>query len=400
MKLLKKIKVLRIIARLNVGGPAIHSILLTSALNNSKFVTLLVCGCLSSGEGDMSYYAQEKGVSFQLISRLKRELSLIDDFFAFKQIYSLIVKEKPDIIHTHTAKAGSLGRSAAIFYNFIPGHKKVSIVHTFHGHVLSGYFGWAKTKFFILVEKILANFTHQIITVSESVKGDLVRLGIAPKNKIRIIPLGFELDKFLGLPVRPKKDKFNVGIIGRLVAIKNHRLFLDAASKVSYSSMNLDIYFKIIGDGEDRQDLEDYAKKLGVEKIEFLGWRKDLPGLYSDLDLVVLTSLNEGTPVSLIEAMASARAVISTDVGGVRDLMGDEVKLDKVKNNKFRIFQRGILINSGDSDTLASAVTFILTEEELRYTMGISGRVYVQKIFSKERLVKEIEVLYENLVLK
>ena len=400
MKLLRKIKILRIIARLNVGGPAIHSILLTSALNNPKFETLLVCGYLSSGEGDMSYYAQEKGVSFQLIPRLKRELSLIDDFLAFKQIYSLIVKEKPDIVHTHTAKAGSLGRLAAIFYNFIPGHKKVSIVHTFHGHVLSGYFGWAKTKFFILVEKFLARFTHQIITVSESVKGDLVRLGIAPKNKIRVIPLGFELDKFLGLPGRTNKDKFNVGIIGRLVAIKNHRLFLDAASKVSYSSLNSDISFKVIGDGEDRQDLENYAKKLGVKEIEFLGWRKNLPGLYSELDLVVLTSLNEGTPVSLIEAMASAKAVISTDVGGVRDLMGDEVKLGKVKNNEFRVFQRGILINSGDSDALASAITFILTEEELRHAMGISGRVYVQKNFSKERLVKDIEDLYENLVLK
>lgn len=400
MKFPRKIKILRIIARLNIGGPAIHTILLASAFNNSRFETVLACGVLSAGEGDMSYYAQEKGVSFRLIPALKRDLNLIDDFSAFKQIYSLILKENPDIIHTHTAKAGSLGRLAAIVYNFIPGHKKLIIIHTFHGHVLSGYFGGIKTKFFIFVEKFLANFTHQIITVSQSVKEDLVRLGIAQAKKIRVIPLGLELNRFLELPARPGKDKFNVGIIGRLVAIKNHRLFLDAASKISRSCQNLDISFKIIGDGQDRQDLENYARELGIKQIEFLGWRKNLAGLYSELDLVVLTSLNEGTPVSLIEAMASAKAVISTDVGGVGDLMGDELKAYRIKDDKFRVFARGILVKSGDSNGLAGAITFILSDSQLRKAMGISGRGYVQEAYSKERLIKDIKDLYENLILK
>ncbi len=400
MKLPRKIKILRIIARLNIGGPAIHTILLTSALNNSKFETLLACGVLSPGEGDMSYYAQEKGVTFEIIPSLKRELNLFSDFSALKQIYSLIVKENPDIIHTHTAKAGSLGRLAGIVYNFFPGHKKVIIIHTFHGHVLSGYFSGVISVLFKFIERFLASFTDQIITVSESVKNDLIKLGIAVEKKIRVIPLGFELNKFLELPVVINNDKFNVGIIGRLVAIKNHRLFIDAVSKISHSSCNLDISFKIIGDGEERQELDDYAKGSGIKQIEFLGWKKDLASIYSKLDLVVLTSLNEGTPVSLIEAMASAKAVVSTDVGGVSDLMGEELKAYSDKQDKFRVFERGILVKSGDSDGLASAIIFISADGQLRKAMGMSGRMYVQGAFSKERLIKDIEDLYSNLAVK
>lgn len=394
MKSPKKIKILRIIARLNIGGPAIHAILLSASLNNSKYETFLVCGSLSEKEGDMSYYALEKGVKFNIIPCLKRKISFFSDICAFCRIYLLICRLKPDIIHTHTAKAGSLGRTAALVYNFLPWHKKIKIVHTFHGHVLSGYFGRLKTNLFILIERFLAFFTDMVITVSDSVKEELLKLKIVSAGKIKVIPLGFELEKFLLLPPKTGGNSFNVGIIGRLVPIKNHRLFLDAAFKLA--GRDLDISFKIVGDGEDRQKLENYAKELGIKKVEFLGWKNDLPAVYSGLDLVVLTSLNEGTPVSLIEAMASSRVVISTDVGGVRDLMGEELKL-KVGGG-FRIFERGILVKSGDSKALTNAISFILSDLGLRNELAVAGRKYTEKVFSKARLTGDIEDLYEKLL--
>ncbi len=348
----------------------------------------------------MSYYAREKGVSFFSIPALKRELNPINDFLAFKQIYSLIVKGKPDIIHTHTAKAGSLGRLAALVYNLFPGHKKIKIVHTFHGHVLSGYFSRFKSLLFILIERFLASFTDQVITVSESVKEELIKLGIVSRKKIRVIPLGLELEKFLELPVKTANNSYNVGIIGRLVPVKNHRLFLEAAAKISRDSKHLDVCFKVIGDGELRQDLENYARELEIKRIEFLGWEKDLAAVYSGLDLVVLVSLNEGTPVSLIEAMASSRAVVSTDVGGVGDLMGNELKLNKQERARFRVFQRGILVKSGDNEGLAEAITFILADDQLREAIVVAAKGYVRTAFSKERLVRDIEDLYEKLVEK
>jgi len=395
----KKIKILRIIARLNIGGPAIHTILLTSSLNNSQFDSFLACGVLSPGEGDMSYYAQEKGVSIYPILALKRELNFFDDIKAFGQIYALIAKMKPDIIHTHTAKAGSLGRMAALAYNLCPWHKKIKIVHTFHGHVLSGYFNRFQSFLFILVERFLSFFTDTIITVSESVKADLVKLGIGLGHKIKVIPLGFELEKFLALPIKTSGNSYNVGIVGRLVAIKNQRLFLEAAAKIG-ADKKLDIWFKVIGDGEDRIDLEKYAVKLGIGKIEFLGWEKDLPNLYSRLDLVVLTSLNEGTPVSLIEAMAASKAVVSTEVGGVSDLMGDKLNLSRPGTGEFKICERGILVKSGDIKGLASAISFILINDQLRQSMVVSAKEYSRKTFNKDRLVRDIEDLYKNLALK
>lgn len=348
----------------------------------------------------MSYYAHEKGVCFQEIPPLKRDLNFFDDFSAFRQIYALIAKVKPDIIHTHTAKAGSLGRFAALIYNFLPWHKKIKIVHTFHGHVLTGYFSRFKSFIFILIERFLAVFTDQVITVSEAVKEELIKLSILPRNKIRVIPLGFELGKFLELPVKTADNSYNVGIIGRLVPVKNHRLFLEAASKASRNSGHFDLHFKVIGDGELRQDLENYASELGIGKIAFLGWKKDLAAVYSGLDLVVLTSLNEGTPVSLIEAMASSRAVVSTDAGGVGDLMGNELKLGNYGAGRFRVFERGILVKSGDSDGLAEAITFVLADNQLRSAMAIAAKEYVRVAFSKERLAGDIEDLYEKLAEK
>jgi len=208
---MNKIKVLRIIARLNIGGPAIHAILLTDSLDNSKFETILACGNPGSSEGDMGYYAKERGVTPYIIPELKRKLSFTDDIRAFSRIYKLIAKEKPDIIHTHTAKAGTLGRSAGILYNLLhPFRKnKIILIHTFHGHVFVGYFSKFKSGLFIILERILACFSRKVITVSKSVKEQLLALHITQEDKIQVIPLGFELDNFLKVSPRQGQD-FNM----------------------------------------------------------------------------------------------------------------------------------------------------------------------------------------------
>jgi len=391
---MEKIKILRIIARLNIGGPAIHTILLTAELDKNKFDSLLVYGKESKDEGNMLYYAQEKGIKAYLVPELTRELNLVNDLCAFFKILKLIQQEKPFIIHTHTAKAGTLGRSAGILYNFLhPFRKrKIKLVHTFHGHIFSGYFNKFTTNFFISIERILGFFSAEIITVSESVKKELLMYDIAGLNKIQVIPLGFELNKFLSIPLAQRTPS-NIGIIGRLVPIKNHRLFLEAAAKVIHDDPEIKLKFKIIGDGELRSELEGYSAKLNITNhVIFMGWQKDLSAVYSDLDIVVLTSLNEGTPVSLIEAMASGRVVVATDVGGIRDLLGQTIKSEP--NEDFETLERGLIIKSGDYFGLANAVKLLLHNPQLRKDLALKSRDFVKNNFTKERLIKDIENLY------
>jgi glycosyltransferase involved in cell wall biosynthesis len=391
----KKIKVLRIIARLNIGGPAIHTILLTEGLDKDKFVSLLVYGSLGEAEGDMLYYARKMHIDPLFIPELKRELNFSDDLKALIKIYKIILREKPDIIHTHTAKAGALGRLAGIIYNLQFWYSpKIKLFHTFHGHVFEGYFGKLKSSVFIIIERVLAAFTSKIITVSDAVAKELVDLGIAGASKIKVIPLGFELNTLLNMDLR-KSDMLNIGIVGRLVSVKNHCLFIEAAARVIKNNPGERIGFKIIGDGELKNDLKEYAAKLGLtESVDFLGWRYGPVEIYEDLDIVVLTSLNEGTPVSLIEAMASGRAVVATEVGGIRDLLGEPRKDWFNRVTGFEILERGLVVKTKEVTDFSAALEFIINQPDLRKDMGASGRRFVKEKFSKERLIQDIETLY------
>lgn len=396
-----KIKILRIIARLNIGGPAIHAILLTEGLDKVRFDSLLISGSTSKDEGDMFYYAIKKNVKPHFIPELKRELNFFSDIITFRKIYNIIKKEQPDIIHTHTAKAGALGRLAGIIYNLLNfySNKQIKLIHTFHGHIFKGYFSKFKSKIFILTERFLAFFTHRIITISESVKKELVSFHICKENKIIVIPLGFELDRFLSIPSRNDNSVLNIGIVGRLIPIKNHHLFLEAAARVIRNNPPMKLRFKIIGDGQLRQDLEIYTRILNIGTyVEFSGWQKDLVKVYSDLDVVALTSINEGTPVSLIEAMASARAIVATDVGGVRDLLGAEIDTGIRPKADFEILERGIIVKSGNAFSFANALSWVLQHNELMKDMGVFARDFVKTRFTKERLIKDIENLYNNLL--
>lgn len=403
---MKKIKVLRIIARLNIGGPAIHTVLLTEGLDKSKFESLLVCGVVSSGEGNMVYYANQKGVRPFYIPQLRRELNPLNDLIAFIKILWIIKREKPDIIHTHTAKAGALGRLAGIAYNFgiqfstrhnqtrkntricqALSRGNIKLFHTFHGHIFDGYFNKFFTNIFIIIEKGMACFTDKIVTVSEEIKRELMSLGIAKADKIIVIPLGFELEKFLKIVPRDQNEIINIGIIGRLSPVKNHRLFLKVAQKLRLILVNeakpFKVRFIIVGDGELRQELEEFSRKLNIaDCLEFTGWKKDLVEVYSELDIVCLTSFNEGTPASLIEAMAAGKAVVATDVGGVRDLLGQE---------------RGIAVESKNVEAFSIALLSLLVNVNLRERLGINAREFVREKFTKQRLLRDIEALYLNI---
>jgi len=382
---MKKIKILRIIARLNIGGPAINAILLTEGLSDD-FESVLATGQVSPEEGDISYLAKEKAIEPVFIQGLGRQISWLNDIKSFWAIFKLIRKEKPDILHTHTAKAGLLGRLAATLAG-------VPIkVHTFHGHIFCGYFSPAKSTLFIWIERFLAIFTERIITVGQAVKEELCsRFKIASEDKIEVLHLGFELDKFLACQQQEGRlkdelnipqDCFLVGIVGRLTAVKNHRMFLDAASKLL---SQLSAKFLIIGDGELRSDLECYARQLGIEQdVIFLGWRRDLDVIYAGLDVVCLTSLNEGTPVSLIEAQASGRPAVSTDVGSVRDV---------VKNGT-----TGILVKSEDTDAFSRAIAELLKDKQRRNTFGVNAKEAAKIKFSKKRLIQDTESLYQRLL--
>ncbi|HLA41187.1 MAG TPA: glycosyltransferase family 4 protein [Candidatus Glassbacteria bacterium] len=382
----RKIKILRIIARLNIGGPALHVIILNSELDPQSYISRLVTGRESPAEGNMNDLAWEKGVRPIVIDALGREIFFREDLRALIRLIRLIRDEKPDIVHTHTAKAGFLGRLAAKLTG-VP-----IIIHTFHGHVFHSYFGYFKTKFFLWLERLLAKFTNVIITVGELQRQEIISYRIAEPEKVIAVPLGLDLKPFVTMNQDPNelRDELSVrpetllvGIVARLVPIKNHACFLEAARIVADRAD--DVKFLIIGDGELRDRLENKTRELGLEsRVIFMGFQHNLVKIYAGLDIVTLSSFNEGLPVALIEAMAAGKPVVSTDVGGVRDLILDG--------------DNGLLVPSNDSRALAEALHFLLRRPERRRMMGAAGKMKVYPLFDKNRLLEDIDKLYRVLL--
>ncbi|KPL04772.1 MAG: hypothetical protein AMJ73_03735 [candidate division Zixibacteria bacterium SM1_73] len=383
----KKIKIVRIISRLNIGGPSIHTVLLSAHLNSDRFKTTLVKGIEGNSEGDMRDLLRKKKVRPIIVTELAREISLARDCVAFVKLYKLICREKPDIVHTHTAKAGLLGRVAAKLAG-VP-----IIVHTFHGHLFHSYFGYLTTKLIVFIERLLAHLTSKIIIVSEKVRKDIVeKYRIATYSKVITMPLGLELTPFLDVDkqrgfLRKElglSDKIAlVGIVARLVPVKGHKYFIEAAAAVMKRLLN--VKFLVIGDGELKEKLEDYVKQLGIlESVTFCGFRKDLPHIYADLDVVVLTSLNEGLPVAIIEGMAAAKPVVAFDVGGVKDLIQDNVT--------------GILVPFGDVQKLADSITSLLGDPLECERLGQNARRKAYPYLDYRRLVRDMEEFYCQLM--
>ena len=385
-----RIKILRVIARLNMGGPALHVSYLTAGLRERGYDTTLVAGTLARGEDSMSFVADARDVEVVRIDELGREISPLRDLVATLRLARLIRRERPDILHTHTAKAGTVGRVAAL----LAGRRAPPIVvHTFHGHVLRGYFGPLRSRLFRLLERWLAARTTALIAVSPQVRDDLVALGVAPPERFVVIRLGIELDervaaeqdgraesrRYLGIA----SDRFAVGWIGRMTAVKRTDDVLVAFRRLRDDGV--DAVLCMVGDGPDRPELERRAHELGVIRDTlFLGYQEDVAPFYAAFDALVLPSSNEGTPVSAIEALAAGRPVVATRVGGVPDVVQEG--------------QDGFLVDPGATDDLADRLARLARDPALRERMGGAGRERVLPRYAVARLIDDVDRLYRSLL--
>ena len=326
------VKILRIINRFNVGGPVNNALYLSKYLS-PQFQTKLIGGIPTKDEISAEFMFDELDVPIEKISEMTRSINLIDDYKAYKRICKIIEAYRPDIIHTHASKAGLIGRLAGIRY------KTPIIVHTFHGHVFHSYFGKLKTLLFLNIERFLAKHSNKIVTISPLQKEELYsKYKIAPKHKFEVIPLGFDLLKFTENQ-KAKRARFRqkyqiddnsivISIIGRLVPIKNHRLFIESIAQLK-NICQKSIKVFVVGDGDLKAELISLSKELGLEisspnhtkDITFTSWLKETDQVYAGSDIIALSSKNEGTPVTLIEAQVALKPIVSTDVGGIKDIL-------------------------------------------------------------------------------
>lgn len=396
---LSQTRIVRIIARLNVGGPAKHVVWLTTALQDENYRSLLVTGAVPAGEEDMSYFADNAGVTPFYIPEMSREISLNDGVTVWK-LFRLFLRERPDIVHTHTAKAGTVGRVAGFFYRWLTPAtllgrpRPCKFVHTYHGHVFHSYYGRGRTRLFLAVERLLARLvTDRLVVVSKQQGAEIGNdFRVGRPGQIKVIPLGLDLQVFADHASRRARfreelgiddETILVGIVGRLTEIKNHQMFLNSVARLAKDERQA-MRFVVIGDGSLRGQLEAQAQALGLaHDVIFAGGRKDPEYFYPALDIVALTSLNEGTPLTLIEAMANARPVVATKVGGVVDLLDDG---------------RGICVPSGDEEAFASALSRLAFDREMQRDLGARGLEFVGRVYPKERLIEDIKHLYEELM--
>ena len=385
----RKIKVLRIINRFNIGGPTYNATFLTKFLSDD-FETLLIGGLPEKNEANSLHILEKYGVEPLLLPEMKREPNFQSDRIALKKIKSIIHEFQPDIVHTHASKAGALGRKAALSC------KVPIIVHTFHGHVFHSYFGKIKTFIFKNIERYLAKKTSGIIAISDIQKNELCEIyKIAPKKKTKVIPLGFDLEIFQNnyaknrLSTRNKyeinENTIAIAIVGRITAIKDHDYFLDVIESV-FRSSNKKIKTFIVGDGDLKAEIEErlmLMQNIGID-ISLTSWIYDIAEFNAGMDIMCLTSKNEGTPVSLIEAQASNIPVVSTEVGGVADI---------VKQN-----ETGFIIPRTNKSEFVSKLKLLIENDELREKMKLKGWQNVYQKYSYQRLAKDMENYYLELL--
>jgi len=392
-------KVLRILNRINVGGPVLNVAYLSKYLQ-PMYETKILVGNIEPGEGDGSYVLEGMGLPFEKVPNMNRSLHPVRDFKALLYIIKAINEFQPDIVHTHAAKAGALGRFACLFTKKKP---KV-ILHTYHGNVFDGYFSPLKTKIFLFIERSLAKISNGIVSISNLQKQELVqKYAIADDKKINVIPLGFELDKFQQQITEKRikartefcveDDTVLLVITGRLTEIKNHILFLEIIANCKKLTS---VKFKslLVGNGELYDALKSHAQNLGLRVAEtsttdgdydvlFTSWRRDIDYINAGADIAVLTSNNEGTPVSIIEAMAASKAVITTKVGGVEDFIENGVN--------------GVVSNS-DMEEFSQHLVKLIVDENYREKLGKNAFPKAFEVFSSDRLIKDMKTYYNQLL--
>jgi glycosyltransferase involved in cell wall biosynthesis len=382
------IRVLRVIARMNIGGPAHHVSMLSGRLDPDRFETLLVHGRVAPGEGSFEFLAAQEGCNVHVVPSLGPEIRLLADLKALVGLVRVMRAYRPQIVHTHTAKAGFVGRLAAV----LALRPRPVVVHTYHGHVLEGYFGRVGSAVYRTLERWLAHVTDCLIGVSQATVDDLVRLRVAPRDRFRVVPLGLDLRRFLqpdsgaALALRERcgigPGDVLVGFVGRLVPIKRVDLVLRAIARARGHDLPLRLI--VIGDGPCRGTLEQLARTLGLgDGVRFLGYLRDSSIAAAAADIAILASDNEGTPVALIEAAAAGRPAVATDVGGVREVV---------------VPGAGILVPARDPDALADALMPLVVEPETRARMGARARDHVTRSYSVERLLDDVAGLYEELM--
>lgn len=388
-------KILRIINRFNLGGPTLNVAYLSKYMC-PEFETMLVGGSKDDSEESSEFILEELGIRPIIIPEMQRKINLKNDWIAYYKIKKLIEAYKPDIVHTHAAKAGTIGRLAA-FNTRVP-----VIVHTFHGHVFHSYFGKVQTTVFKNIERYLAKRSSAIVAISERQKEEIAAIHrVVSRDKISVIPLGFDLSKFSDKQEEKraifrdkysvKEDEIAIGIIGRLVPVKNHNLFLNTLKKVKENTSKRIRAF-IIGDGETLPGIIKHAKELKLDysmnehpaMLMFTSWIREIDMPCAGLDIIALTSFNEGTPVSLIEAQAAGKPVVSTRVGGIENI---------VKHN-----ETGLLSEINDVDGFYHNLMELITNEEKRKQLGKAGCGNIREKFHYSRLVSDMKQLYGKLL--
>ena len=386
------VRVLRVIARLNIGGPAIQAISLSALLAERGYATRLVRGVESPDEGNMDDLAARMGVRPTRLASMRRDPGP-GDIRSLLALIRILRRDRPQLVHTHAAKAGTLGR-AAVLIAFPLRRDRPRMVHTFHGHSLTGYFSSRTARLYRDIEQLLARFTDVLVAVSDEVREDLLRLRVAGPQHVVVVPLGLDLSAYTDDSRRQASraalrqewgfddEAEVVTLVARLVPIKRVDRFLDVARRLLERPQ---ARFVVVGDGELRGELaaSPAAQALG-DRLVWTGFRRDVAAVCFASDVVALTSDNEGTPVSLIEAQAAATAVVGTDVGGVRSVVVDG--------------ETGLLAAPQDHDGLAHAVTALLGDRERSERMAAAGRAHVLGRFGVERLVDDIDALYRRLL--
>jgi glycosyltransferase involved in cell wall biosynthesis len=408
----KPTRVMRIIARLNVGGPARHVVWLHQALAArefaDEFTPMLVTGVVPPGEVDMREFAAAHGVTPIIMPSMSREMSP-RDLFAVWDVWRLMVRERPDLVHTHTAKAGAVGRLAGLLYRFFTPSmlllrpRQCRFVHTYHGHIFRDYYGATTTRVVLFIERLLARLnTDRLIVLGEQQLHEIRdTFAIGRADQYEIVPLGIDMhdlriDAAQGAALRKAWNigakETVVGIVGRLAAIKNHDLFLRVAAR-----SDRDTRFVIYGDGGERDHLVRRVAELKIEDRVVFAGTCDADAIYPSLDIVALTSRNEGTPLAIIEAMAAGKPVVSTAVGGVVDLLGAVERRIEIDGSFFEIRERGLAAPSDDADAFSHALTHLLGDEVLRRRLIERGKAYVHRQHTRKRLIDDIVGLYREL---
>jgi glycosyltransferase involved in cell wall biosynthesis len=408
---MKAKRIVNIITRLNVGGPSRYVAWLAAELSRAGYDSTLIAGTITTNEDDMSYLATSQGIEPLIIKEMGRSVSLKDIAVIWK-LYRLFLQLRPDVVHTHTAKAGAVGRVAGLLYRwltlttFLGRPRPCLLVHTYHGNVLRSYFSPFKSRLFLTIEKLLARVaTNRIVVISPQQYRELhheFRIGRA--KQYAVVPISIDTDLFayqyenrhaVRRLVDVNDNILLLGVIGRLTEIKNHRLLLEAIAlyKRDYKDhSDASLHLLVLGDGGLRRTLEEKAQMLGIEQeVSFLGTRHNLETFYSALDIIASTSLNEGTPLAVIEGMSTGRPIIATAVGGISDLLGHVIRPRYA--NQYDVCERGILVHQPDATAFCCGLVRLINDKGLSTQMGVRGRAFVEGNHSKDRF-KDLIAIY------